>query len=163
MEHSFTALFRCGEDEMKISFSIPGEPIAKARARVFFNKRANKVMAFTPTKTASFENFVKLIAADEWPRPPMPGPIVMTIRIYKSTPKGFSKKKVNQAENGDIRPITRPDCDNYLKSISDALNNLVYKDDSQIISVHVHKFYSALPRTEIEIEEIDSMPIREKE
>lgn len=148
---------------MKISFLIPGEPIAKARARVFFNKKANRVMAYTPTKTASFENFIKLIVATEWPRPPILGPIIMTIRIFKSMPKSLLKKKINQAENGDIRPVTRPDCDNYLKSISDALNNLVYKDDSQIISVHVHKFYSCIPRTEIEIEEMDSKAVKEKE
>jgi Holliday junction resolvase RusA-like endonuclease len=140
---------------MKVSFTVPGEPIAKARPRVFFNKKAGRAMAYTPTKTASFENFVKLLAADAWPRPPMTGPVVMTIRVFKSTPKGFSTKKSNQAENGDIRPITRPDCDNYLKSCSDALNSVVYKDDSQIISVHVYKFYSASPRTEIEIEEIE--------
>ena len=141
---------------MKISFTVAGPCVAKARPRVFVNKKTGRAMAYTPTKTASFENFVKLVAADAWPYPPMVGPIVMTLRVFKSTPKSFSKKKVNQAENGDIRPTTKPDVDNFLKSCSDAMNNLVYQDDSQIVSVHVHKFYSSTPRTEFEIEEIEN-------
>lgn len=139
---------------MKISFTVPGEPVAKARARVFVNKKTGRAMAYTPTKTASFENFIKLVAADSYSHPPMAGPVVLSIRVFKATPKSFPKKKINQAENGDVRPTTKPDCDNYLKSVSDALNNLIYKDDSQIISVHVHKFYSSFPRTEIEVEEV---------
>ena len=140
---------------MKISFTVPGEPIAKARARVFFNKHLGRAMAYTPSKTASYENYIKLIASQEWPREPLTCPIVLTVRVYRSIPKSISKKKVSLAELGHIRPTTKPDCDNYLKSIFDALNNMVFKDDSQIISAHVHKFYSAYPRTEIEVEGIE--------
>ena len=140
---------------MKISFTVPGEPIAKARARVVFNKHTGKTRAYTPTKTASYETYIKLIARLEWPYQPLTCPFVLTVRVYRSMPKSLSKKKVSLAELGHIRPTTKPDCDNYLKSICDALNNIVFKDDSQVISVHVHKFYSAYPRTEIEVEGIE--------
>jgi Holliday junction resolvase RusA-like endonuclease len=138
---------------MKISFTVPGEPVAKARARVFFNKRAGRVMSMTPTKTASYENYIKLIATDHFPSPIM-GPLVMSIRVFRSMPKSLSKKLNEQAEAGQIRPTTRPDADNYLKSCLDALNGIAYRDDSQIVSVRVDKFYSTKPRTEIEIETI---------
>jgi len=144
---------------MKLSFVIPGSPVAKARARVFYNKSLGRAMAYTPTKTASYENFIKLIAAQEWPHPPMTEPIHMSIKVYRSTPKSLSNKKVNLAELGHIRPTSKPDCDNYLKSICDALNNLVFKDDSQVVSVKIEKFYSAFPRTEIEIEGIENTEI----
>lgn len=138
---------------MKICFEVPGEPVAKARARVFFNKRANRVMSMTPTKTATYEQFIKLVAADHFPAP-IPGPLVMTVRVYRSIPKSLSRKLIEQAEAGIIRPTTRPDSDNYLKGCLDALNGIAFRDDSQVVSVHVHKFYSGVPRTEIEVEEL---------
>ena len=139
---------------MKItSFTVPGEPVAKARARVFFNKRANRVMSMTPTKTATYEQFIKLIAADFFPAPAT-GPVIMSIRVFRGTPKSLSKKLHEQAEAGTLRPTTRPDVDNYLKSCMDALNGISFRDDSQVIGVHVDKFYSANPRTEIDVEEL---------
>jgi Holliday junction resolvase RusA-like endonuclease len=133
---------------------IPGEPVSKARARVFFNKKANRIMAITPTKTASYEQYIKLLAADYFTAPSLE-PIVMTVRVYRGIPKSLSKKLIPEAEAGRIRPSSRPDADNYLKSCLDALNGIAFKDDSQVVSVHVHKFYSSTPRTEIEISELN--------
>ena len=138
---------------MKTSFIVPGEPIAKARARVFFNKRAGRVMSMTPTKTASYENYIKLIAADHF-QGPILGPVVMNISVFRAIPKSMSKKLLAEAEAGNVRPATRPDTDNYLKTCLDALNGVAFRDDSQVVSVHVHKFYSSIPRTEIEVEEL---------
>jgi Holliday junction resolvase RusA-like endonuclease len=136
---------------MSVTFTVPGEPVAKARARVFFNKRADRVMAITPTKTATFEQYVKLIAADYFTTPFL-CPLVMTVTVFKGTPKSLSKKLKVQAEEGILRPTTKPDCSNFLKSVEDALNGIAYRDDSQLVSVHVHKFYSDTPRTVVCIE-----------
>jgi Holliday junction resolvase RusA-like endonuclease len=43
-----------------ISFTIPGEPVAKGRAK--FARRGNFVTTYTPDKTARYENLVKLAA-----------------------------------------------------------------------------------------------------
>jgi len=110
-------------------------------------------MSMTPTKTASYEQFIKLIASDHF-QCPILGPLVMSVRVFRSIPKSLSKKLIEQAEDGQIRPITRPDADNYLKSCLDALNGIAFRDDSQAVSIHVHKFYSHTPRTEIEVEEL---------
>ena len=45
-----------------------------------------------------------------------------------------------------MRPTKKPDLDNCLKAITDALNGFAYKDDSQIVSIAVSKFYSDDPR-----------------
>jgi Holliday junction resolvase RusA-like endonuclease len=110
-------------------------------------------MAYTPKKTATYEQFIKLVACD-YIRAPFLGPLVLNIRVYRSIPKSFSRKLNTMAEAGEIRPTTRPDCDNFLKSALDGMNGVAFRDDSQIVSVAVHKFYSSEPRTEIEIEEI---------
>ena len=45
----------------------------------------------------------------------------------------------------------KPDADNILKAISDALNGIVYRDDSQVCDCSVVKLYSKNPRVEVSI------------
>ncbi len=52
----------------------------------------------------------------------------------------------------DSWALTRPDLDNYVKFLLDALNFL-YKDDSQIVSMYVRKIYHLNPRTEFTLVE----------
>ncbi|KIN37582.1 hypothetical protein B4070_2540 [Bacillus subtilis] len=75
----------------------------------------------------------------------------MSVRVYKSTLKSFSKKKVAEAEQGLLRPSKKPDVDNYIKGIKDGLNKVIWHDDSQIVDLHVSKYYSQNPRIEIQV------------
>jgi Holliday junction resolvase RusA-like endonuclease len=54
-------------------------------------------------------------------------------------------------KNREIRPTKKPDADNILKAVLDALNGLAYNDDSQIVSARIEKLYSDNPRVEIVI------------
>ena len=139
---------------MKISFTVPGDPVAKARARTFRNQWTGKVHGVTPEKTVNYENFVKWCASSCFPAP-LAGPIVLTIHVYRKIPKSISRKQKAAAEQGVFRPTIKPDCSNYQKAIEDALNEIAYMDDSQVVSVHVHKFFSVNPRTEIQVEQIE--------
>lgn len=80
---------------------------------------------------------------------PLDGPCSLELHIYRSIPKSFGRKKQFAAANGEIRPTTRPDTDNYVKGILDALNGIVVKDDSQIVDIVAKKFYSDTPRIEV--------------
>ena len=55
-------------------------------------------------------------------------------------------------QSGKIRPTKKPDCDNCIKSITDALNGIAYIDDSQIVSIECEKWYSDRPRAEVMID-----------
>ena len=48
----------------------------------------------------------------------------------------------------------KPDIDNLLKFVMDAMNGVFYKDDSQIVDVDIKKQYSNTPCTIITIEEL---------
>ena len=52
---------------------------------------------------------------------------------------------------GYIRPAKKPDIDNVIKSILDALNGVAYHDDTQVVAVFAEKYYSDTPRVEVEI------------
>lgn len=55
-----------------------------------------------------------------------------------------------------IRPTKKPDMDNIIKIIADALNGIAYYDDSQIVDTAVRKFYSDEPRVVVKISEVES-------
>ena len=75
----------------------------------------------------------------------------MEIDAYYQIPKSTSKTKTLQMANKSILPIVKPDLDNIVKIICDALNDIAYHDDSQIVAVTVKKFYSLDARVEVSI------------
>lgn len=50
---------------------------------------------------------------------------------------------------GEINPTGKPDADNIIKAILDALNTYAYKDDAEVVSVTAEKRYSTTPRVEV--------------
>lgn len=131
-----------------IKLVIPGEPVAKGRPRV------TKWGTYTPEKTKNYETLVKELFYIEHGQTLLEGQLEIDIKAYFSIPKSTSKKNKNLMIAGKIRPTKKPDADNILKIIGDALNNIAYKDDKQIVSANIEKFYSDEPRVQIEIKEV---------
>ncbi|MFV0515810.1 MAG: RusA family crossover junction endodeoxyribonuclease [Aminipila sp.] len=125
-------------------FTIPGEPTGKARPRV------TRWGTHNTEKTVCYENLVKTAYDGVLHE----GNIEMTVKAYYSIPKQTSKKKREQMAKGEILPTKKPDCDNVLKIIADALNKIAYNDDAQIVRAVVEKYFSDVPRVEVEINEL---------
>lgn len=106
---------------------------------------------FTPEKTANYETLIRLAFMQNFPDfTPIETPVCIYMFAYFAIPKSFSKKKREQALNGEIRPTKKPDTDNIAK-MKDALNGVAWLDDKQVVEDMVKKFYSDTPRLEIEI------------
>jgi Holliday junction resolvase RusA-like endonuclease len=133
-----------------IQFTVYGEPVAQGRPR--FSTQGGFVKAYDPAKSKDFKKYVKLVASDHQPTALLEGPLQLYVRVYKPTLKSFSKKKKVAAEKGELRPTTKPDVDNYVKGIKDALKNVIWHDDSQVVDLHVSKWYSDKPRVEVTIQ-----------
>ena len=133
-----------------ISFTIPGEPVAKGRARSFI--RAGHVAHYTPEKTARYENLVKLAAQQAMLKaPPIDGPVSLTVRAFMGIAPSWSQKKQRAAALGEVMPTKRPDLDNIVKAIKDGCNGVVWRDDSQVVDLTASKRYGQ-PSIEIRIE-----------
>lgn len=79
----------------------------------------------------------------------------LTITAYYKIPKSASKKKAYEMSSGKIVPTKKPDIDNIIKIVADALNGIAYYDDKQIISVYAKKAYSETPGVNVRIRIIE--------
>ena len=124
---------------MTFTFEIVGEPQGKGRPR--FSTRGGFVKTYTPEKTASYENFVKLCYLNKYKGQKLDGEIIAEIIAYFYIPKSFSKKKRSEAIEGKIYPTKKPDTDNIAKTILDSLNGIAFEDDKQVVTLLVKKLY----------------------
>lgn len=81
-------------------------------------------------------------------------PLEVHIIAYYEIPKSISKKKKQEMLEDKIRPTIKPDTDNIAKSILDSLNGIAYKDDKQVVSLIVEKWYSEESSVSVIIEEV---------
>lgn len=137
-----------------VSFTVPGNPRGKGRPRA--GLVGGHVRVYTDAKTRSEEGAIRMVAAAAMSgRSPHSGPVVLRLCAYRAIPSGFSKTKAAAAERGEIVPTTKPDLDNYTKMV-DALNGIVWTDDSQVVTAIVHKRYSERPRLVIDVRSVAS-------
>ncbi|NVM21407.1 MAG: RusA family crossover junction endodeoxyribonuclease [Desulfobacterales bacterium] len=129
-----------------ITLRVPGEPQGKLRPKW------SPVGTYTPKKTINYETYIKQLFATKYPSfQPLEGELTLELGIYQTIPKSFSKKKKDLMERRIVRPTKRPDIDNVIKSVFDALEGLAYKNDSQFIEVAASKFFDLEPRLNIRI------------
>ena len=122
-----------------IHFVVYGKAKSKDRPR-FDSKHG---ITYTPKKTINYENEIKSAYIEVAKGRNVFGdaPVLMVVVEYKVIPKSFTKKKRQMALNDEMFPTTPPDYDNVAKIVSDALNNIAYKDDKQVIAFS-DKIYS---------------------
>lgn len=133
-----------------IQIEVPGQPRGKGRPR--FARVGVGVRTYTDAKTASYENLVRLAASQSMAgRAPLAGPVHVSVNAWMSVPTSWSKRRREDALRGVVRPTTKPDADNLVK-VLDALNGIVWRDDSQVVQLTVGKHYSATPSMVIVVE-----------
>lgn len=130
-----------------MKFVIMGEVTGKARPRV------TKWGVYNTEKTVLYENLVKL-SYQQQSRWYSENALEVVINAFYSIPKSVSKKNRELMLRGNLRPCKKPDIDNVVKIILDALNGIAYKDDTQVVDLYVRKKYSDQPRVEIVISEL---------
>lgn len=127
---------------VNISLTMPFEPIPKLRARTY--RIHGKAHTYTPYKTKEFENRVADYYALQTKGFKFEKGIPLAVSLYfgMPVPKSFTKKKCKQIITGELWHTVKPDCDNLTKAVLDALNEVAWHDDAQIVSLKVQKGYS---------------------
>ena len=148
----------------RISFTVQGTPQQKerARTRIVYKDAKARVMPnvnaaitqlksdsfsvmYTPKNTVEFQNFVKSVAIENAPPKLLTGALKADYHFFLQRPQSLPAKVMHHTK--------KPDKDNLEKSVSDALEGVIYERDEQICDGHVTKEYGT-PRVEIVIEEL---------
>ncbi len=125
-----------------INVWLAGQPVGKGRPR-FARGRV-----YTPAKTKAYEERLAARALEEMESAGIEtatGPVRIEARAIFTIPKSWPKSKKQAAMIGEVQHTGKPDADNVLKIVGDALNGIVWKDDSQIVSASINKRYGVQP------------------
>ena len=144
-----------------VSITLLGAPRGKGRPRT--RVVGEFATIFTDKKTRDYENALKAagIAAMKG-RPAVDEAVSVVIRAFMPVPDSWSRKKREAALAGEMMPTGKPDIDNLVK-VLDGLNHhpprfkgdrlkapIIWRDDSQIVSMQAIKVYSDQPRLVID-------------
>lgn len=133
-----------------LKFDIPGVPVGKGRPRAA--KRGKHIQLYTPEKTATYEGVIALTARQAMAGGLLlEGPVATVMEIRLPIPQSWPKRKQAAALAGTEYPTKKPDADNVIKAIFDALNGVVWHDDTQVVDIVVRKRYAAVPGVAVEI------------
>lgn len=133
-----------------MTFTVMETPIGKGRPRV------TRFGTYTPPKTREYEAKIRKAYLDAG----LPVratedskiPLMLSARFVFPIPKSVSKKK--RIEMIDKHHVNRPDTDNCLKAILDALNGVAFPDDSAVSLIYGEKKYGEYPHIDITIMEV---------
>lgn len=147
-----------------VIIQLAGPPRGKGRPRT--RVVGNFATIFTDKETRAYEAALKDAGASAMAvmgLEPLDEPIAVVIMAHMPIPASWSEKKRALAVAGELMPVGRPDIDNLCKMI-DGLNHhaprfkgdkekrpIVWRDDSQIVSMQAMKVYSLHPRLEITV------------
>ena len=135
-----------------VTYMVEGNPVGKGRPR--FAKRGRFVSTYTPTKTRDYESIIKDAAKQAMGNSaPLETPVTVAIYITVPIPASYSKKRTEACLSGSERPIKKPDIDNIAKCFLDAMNEIVYLDDTQVLTLHVTKVYGTVGMVEVMVKE----------
>jgi Holliday junction resolvase RusA-like endonuclease len=145
---------------MTVTFHVQGEPKGQPRPRAFAMKMGNGKFSARVFDAGTAEGWKSLVAAAAKPAlPPSPftGPVQLRAGFV------FRRPKHHLRTNGDVKPNAprqhtgKPDIDNLLKAVMDALTQLggIWLDDTQVALVTAWKDYGFTPGAVIEIKPME--------
>lgn len=141
-----------------IQFSVPSVPVPQPRQRHRVMRIGGKTIAqnYTPTSDPvnAFKSTCRMAAREVYDGPPLRGPLrVEIVAVFPRRTNRIWKTKPMPRE-----PYVCPkDWDNIGKSVCDALNELIWADDRQIVDGRVLKYEASgdeQPHVQVTIEEL---------
>lgn len=119
----------------------------------------NYVHVYSPDAAANHNYMKKLVSDQEFIQLDhiICTPCDVHYKAYFPTPKSYNKYETFMAEIGLNRQLVKPDFDNIEKLYADMYNSNVWIDDALTIDARIGKYYSILPRVEIDLKYLNAV------
>ena len=138
---------------MQVIFEVPGQPKGKERPR--WTMVSNTSIVYTPRNTRDYEKIIKTFyKINNFKSFKKDDALEISAIAYYKIPKQTKKSHKLLMLKGEMLPTKKPDIDNIIKAVLDALNGVAYYDDSQVCKVNFMKMYSEDPRLKILIKKV---------
>ena len=109
----------------------------------------NRLHAYDPSK--AYKESLIWQMKPYAPTDPIFGPVSLDITFYMAIPASSSKSRRADMLLHKVVPVVRPDIDNLGYVVTNAMKNLFYRDDSQIVDLNMHKRYCEVPKILIKL------------
>jgi len=130
---------------MSLKFKIPIVPMGQARARAA--RRGNHIHMYSSPKSVEYKESLQHYLINQLPEgfkiPDIDVDIMVFAAFCMPMLRSWSQKK--RGKHLDKPHTKKPDIDNLVKALFDAMNGIVWKDDSQVACLNVSKHYCADP------------------
>ncbi len=115
------------------------KPVPKARPRV------TRTHTYSPKSNVDFKKAIQVIAKKQYRHDPLLGALQVTAIFTFKRPKSVKRRY----------HTVRPDTDNLLKALLDALNGVLYKDDCQVVECYGVKEYGSEDQISLIINQLE--------
>lgn len=138
---------------MQIHFQVEGDPKGKGRPR--FSTFGKFTRVYTDKQTLDYESLIKSFAMEAMgSTDPLETAVSVFLYVRLAVPQSYSKKRTEACLSGLEKPCKKPDIDNIAKTYLDGMNGVIFKDDTQVIDLHVKKVYSAFAGVNVMVMEV---------
>ena len=140
----------------ELHFFVPGKARTSGSKRPFVLKTGRAILVPASKKQKPWQDAVKWSAMQAFLRQiPWEGPLLLRLVFTRVRPKNH----YGQGRNAgvlkdwakDLRPTGAPDVLKLGRAVEDAMNGIVYNDDSQIVEEHLSKVYGKRPGVDVKV------------
>jgi Holliday junction resolvase RusA-like endonuclease len=127
----------------ELTFTVRGLPVPQGNLRAFVHGGVARISSKSPGPLAAWRHAIAAAAQPVAPPTLWEGPLSVRLEFKLPQPKSKSGFVGRGKERHAVLvwPDTRPDLDKLVRSAFDALTNVVWKDDSQVVELEAKKEY----------------------
>jgi len=97
-------------------------------------------VTYTPYQTREHEQALRLLMRSHYRGRPFEGLVRLVLQVYVPKPRRKAKDGSHQFVKGDV--------DNYVKTVMDSGNGILWKDDVQVSDIKAEKYFCGKVHTQ---------------
>ena len=113
----------------EIRILLPVSPMPQPRPR--FRVAARHIQSYRTKSDMQYREKLQMLLKRAHKDVPIDGPCSVSVCFYLASPKKPRWKM----------PAVKPDIDNYIKALFDAMNGIIFTDDARVVKLHAEKCY----------------------
>jgi Holliday junction resolvase RusA-like endonuclease len=158
-----------------IRFVVHGEAKPQGSKRGFVIQRRDGSAGVSMVESSKLlKTWRSLVAAEAFvttrskgPWDLLTGPVALEVRVFRRRPAGHygtGRNSRRMTRRATAYPTGRPDADKLVRAIGDALTGVVWRDDSQVVQLHVAKLWAedGVERCEITVRPIAALTVSQE-